>query len=186
MNLPELIQTRISCAKLQLPVPAQSILDEAFACALRAPDHRVLQPWRYLHIEGSGLVQLGKVFAQAGKKDNPAIEEAESERLEKMPLRAPLIIAAIMVEKDDSKVPRDEFLLSAGAAVQNFMLSLHAHGFGSMWRTGPLANHPVVKESLGIGENETIVGFIYVGTPVNSPRHITPLPVQDFVSLWPS
>jgi nitroreductase len=96
-----------------------------------------------------------------------------------------MIIVAITSPKEDPKVPFEEQLLSTGAAIQNFLLALHAQGFGSMWRTGPLSWHPVVSEGLGLESGERIAGFIYVGTELNSARNSALLAIQDFVKKWP-
>jgi nitroreductase len=184
MDAIDAILTRTSQGKLTTPAPSPDVLERAFACALRAPDHRVLRPWRYLVIQGEALVRLGEVFVASARAENPVLDEQDVERTRKMPLRAPMIVAAITVHKEDPKVPDEELLLSTGAAVQNFMLALHAQGFASMWRTGPLAHAAQVKQALGLAQDETISGFIYVGTPAAEPRKITPLTVSDHVSDW--
>lgn len=184
METLDAILTRVSQGKLAEPAPDAAALDKAFACALRAPDHRVLRPWRYLVLRGDALRQLGEVFVDAMRATNPALDAAEVERLRKMPLRAPLIVVAITVHKQDPKVPEEELLLSTGAAVQNFMLALHASGFASMWRTGPLAHDAMMKGALGLADNESISGFIYVGTAATEPRKVTLLPVGEHVAEW--
>ncbi|MDF2445422.1 MAG: Nitroreductase family protein [Moraxellaceae bacterium] len=184
MDAIDAILTRTSQGKLMAPAPSPEVLQTAFACALRAPDHRVLRPWRYLVIQGEALARLGQVFEAAQRAADPALAEQAAERARKMPLRAPMIVVAITVHRQDPKVPDEELLLSTGAAVQNFMLALRAQGFASMWRTGPLAHDAHVKESLGLAGDESISGFIYVGTAAAEPRKVTPLPVSDHVADW--
>lgn len=184
METLDAILTRVSQGKLVEPAPDAAALEQAFACALRAPDHRVLRPWRYLVVRGDALRQLGEVFVDASRAANPGIDPVEVERLRKMPLRAPLIVVAVTVHKPDPKVPDEELLLSTGAAVQNFMLALHDQGFATMWRSGPLAKAPLVRAALGLNGQESISGFIYAGTASSEPRRIVPLPVADFVSDW--
>lgn len=184
MEAIEAILTRTSQGKLGEPAPDAKALERAFAAALRAPDHRVLRPWRYLVIRGAALAKLGEVFVTAARATNPALDEQEAERLRKMPLRAPMLVVAITIHKFDPKVPDEELLLSTGAAVQNFMVALHAQGYASMWRTGPLAHEAPVKQALGLDSHETIAGFIYVGTATSEPRRISPLPVNDYVQDW--
>lgn len=184
METLDAILTRVSQGKLTEPAPDAAALDKAFACALRAPDHRVLRPWRYLVLRGDALRQLGEVFVDAMRAANPGLDATEVERLRKMPLRAPLIVVAVTVHKQDPKVPDEELLLSTGAAVQNFILALHDQGFATMWRTGPLAKAPLVRAALGLNGQESIAGFLYAGTAAGEPRRIVPLPVGDFVSEW--
>lgn len=184
METLDAILTRVSQGKLAEPAPDATALDKAFACALRAPDHRVLRPWRYLVLRGDALRQLGEVFVDAMRAANPGLDETEVERLRKMPLRAPLIVVAVTVHKQDPKVPDEELLLSTGAAVQNFMLALYDQGYATMWRTGPLAKAPLVRAALGLTGQESIAGFLYAGTAANEPRRIVPLAVNDYVSEW--
>jgi nitroreductase len=178
------LMTRTSQGALTEPAPPVEVLNQAFQAALRAPDHRLLRPWRYLVIEGEARQQLGELFLQAGLQDNPALSEVEQQRLLKMPLRAPMIVVAITVLKEDPKVPNVEQILSTGAAVQNLLLAIHAQGFASMWRTGWVTTHAHIVAALGLATNESIAGFIYVGTAVNAARAPTLLAVTDFVQPW--
>lgn len=184
MDAIQALLTRRSCGLLEQPAPPPEVLEQALACALRAPDHRLLRPWRYLIIQDEGLVKLGEVFADAALADKPGMEAPEVERMRKMPLRAPLMVVAITGHHDDPKVPRDEQVLSTGAAVQNFLLALHAQGYAAMWRTGPMAAHPRVMAALGLKVGESIAGFIYAGTAVAEPKPQSPLQVQDYVKEW--
>lgn len=184
MDALDAILTRTSQGKLMAPAPSEAALERAFACALRAPDHRVLRPWRYLVIQGDGLQRLGEVFVAATRAENPALEDVEAERLRRMPLRAPMIVVAITLPRQDPKVPPEELLLSTGAAIQNLLLALHAQGYAGMWRTGPLGHSGVVKEALGLAPGETISGFVYIGTAATEPRKVVPLPVGDHVTAW--
>lgn len=184
MQTIDALLSRRSRGLLGDPPPPPELLAQAFAAALAAPDHRLLRPWRYLVIEGEGLHELGEVFAHAARVDNPSLDIHEAERLRKMPLRAPMIIVAITVLKEDPKVPRDELLLSTGAAVQNLLLALHAGGYGAMWRTGPMAAHEQVRAALGIGSHELIAGFVYAGTPEGQVKpRVAPESVH-FVRQW--
>lgn len=184
MDVIEAILTRNAQGKLGLPAPDRSQLDQAFACALRAPDHQVLRPWRYLVIQGAGLGRLAELYVSASLAEEPGLSTEKLEKLRKMPFRAPLIVVAITAFRDDPKVPRVEQLLSTGAAVQNFMLALHGMGFTSMWRSGPLTESPGVRQGLGVKAHEHIAGFVYVGSPVSDAKKIVHPPIADFVADW--
>ena len=178
------LMTRTSQGALIEPAPSVDALNIAFQTALRAPDHRLLRPWRYMVIQGEARERLAECFLQAALQDNPDLSDVEQQRLLKMPLRAPMIIVAITTFKEDAKVPMIEQTLSTGAAVQNFLLALHAQGFASMWRTGWVTEHPIIKQSLGVLSNEQIAGFVYVGTAATSLKTPTLLNVDDFVQTW--
>ena len=176
--------TRTSHGALTEPAPNSAVLNQAFQAALRAPDHRMLRPWRYLIIDGEARQRLGEYFLQAGLQDNAQLADVEQQRLLKMPLRAPMIIVAITTFKEDAKVPMIEQTLSTGAAIQNFLLALHAQGFASMWRTGWVTEHPIIKQALAIQNNEQIAGFVYVGTAATVLKTPILLNVDDFIQTW--
>lgn len=184
MDVLEALRTRHSQGQLAAPAPDDAALQNAFSCALRAPDHRLLRPWRFLVISGESLQRLGDVFVAASRAENPALADADIDRLRKMPLRAPMIVVAITAFRDDPKVPRDEQVLSTGAAVQNFLVALHAQGYASMWRTGPLAVNRDVCAALGLAAHEEIAGFIYAGTAAAEGRKIAVPAIDDHVSVW--
>lgn len=179
----ELIFSRTSEPRLKTPAPGQAILQDVFACAARAPDHALLRPWRYLVVEGDGLVKLGDVFATAADETDPKAPGAE--KLQAMPLRAPMVIVGITCHQEHPKVPLLEQQLSTGCGMALMLLALEAQGFAGMWRTGAVAYHPAVHRGLGLTANETITGFLYVGTPVSRKPDIPRPQMDDFVSRWP-
>ncbi len=172
-SLLELIKTRVSTPKLGNPVPSREQLDEAFACAQRAPDHGRLRPWRFHVLSGDALVQLGELYVSAARQQNPALDHAQAERLRGMPLRAPMIVVVSCKVAVGHKVPVWEQLVAAGCATQNLQLALHAMGYGCMWRTGDMASDPLVKARFGLGEPDQIIGYLYVGTVQEPPKSVT-------------
>lgn len=178
------LHSRVSQSALVAPAPAGAVLDNIKRAALRAADHAVLRPWRFLVIEGEGRHRLGALFVRAREAREGALPERERERTLGRPLRAPLLIVVIAACRTNTKVPVVEQLLSAGAAAQNMLNAAHAQGVGAMWRTGDFAYDPVVKAGLGVGDAEHIVGFLYLGT-VGEPRPPqAPLDPARFFVPW--
>ena len=184
MDVLEAIATRRSLPRLALPLPDDATLARCLASAGQAPDHRLLRPWRYLVIQGQGLQALGEVFVSAVAATDPERAHAEAERLRAMPLRAPMIIAAVLSLKPHATVPEWEQWLSLGAGVQNLLLALHACGFAGMWRTGELARSAVVDQALGLQPGECLGGFIYVGTP--EAGKAAPAAPDALWQVWPA
>ncbi len=178
------ILERSSEPRLTSPAPGRAVLDKVFECAARAPDHALLRPWRYLVIEGDGLVSLGELFASAADDPDQPLS-ASRDKLLRMPQRAPMLIVGISCYRPHPKVPQAEQSQSAAIGLGYILLALQSAGFGGMWRTGPVARHPVIRTGLGVGDDETIIGFLYVGT-VDSAKPPVPRPsVDEFVSRWP-
>lgn len=177
----DFLLNRASEPRLEAPAPNTSTLDQAFACAARAPDHALLRPWRYLVIEGEGLNALGELFVAAHSHNS---DEKKLDKVRKKVLRAPMIIVGIASPKHH-KVPEVEQILSAGASMSFLGLALQDAGYGVMWRTGKMAYNPVVLEGLGLEEGESITGFLYTGT-VSCNKPAVPRPeLADFVTHWP-
>ncbi|TNE38140.1 MAG: nitroreductase [Alphaproteobacteria bacterium] len=183
MNAIEALTTRKSVAMLAEPGPDKAALETMIEAAVRAPDHCHLRPWRFLVIEGEARARLGDVFAEAERLRAPDTPDAMIEKVRGKPTRAPVIIAVIAKVDEHPKVPGVEQILSAGAAAQNIMLTAHALGFGGIWRTGKPCFDPHVKAALGAREQDLIVGFLYLGTPVRAPATAKD-DIHDYMEHW--
>lgn len=178
----DLLKNRVSCPKLTQPAPSEGELAEVFSCAMRAPDHARLRPWRYHVVQGAALQKLGEVFADVAKASGEC-SEAKIEKCRNMPLRSPLMVVAVCEPQANNKVPEIEQLLAVGAGVQNMQIAISSLGYGSVWRTGEMAEAPLVKEAFNISEKGHIVAFLYIGTPEKLPNK-PELDVSEYVSLW--
>ena len=184
MNALDAIFTRTSAPRLSKPAPDKSTLRNIFRAAFRAADHGLLQPWRFLIIEGDSRSKLGELFLAAHLESDPDISVEKQASIRKKPFRAPLIIVTISSHKKHPKVPSIEQDLSAAAATQNMLIAAHAQGIGAMWRTGSMAYHPAVIAGLGLSEREKIIGFLYLGTNTGPIRSIAEPDVDTFFREW--
>jgi nitroreductase len=185
MDALTLLTTRYSSARLTEPAPAGEALENIKRAALQVPDHGNLRPWRFVIAEGrQALCRLGDIFAEAAVEDDPAIANEILERARQLPLRAPMVVVCIAKAVEHAKIPLAEQQQSAACAVMAMQQAAFAQGFGGIWRTGAYAQLDFVKQALGLGEDDEIVGFLYLGTangePVN--RH-TPDPADYFTYL---
>lgn len=180
----EFICQRVSAPRLSEPAPDPAVLEKVFQSAFRAPDHMLLRPWRYLVIEGAARDSLGELFVQSAQQTGEMLDEFKRDKLRAMPLRAPMIIVAILCAQDHPKVPKEEQLLSCGVGLGYMLLSLQALGFGGIWRSGDMAQNPYLMKGLGLDEHESIVGFLYTGTPVGARKPLEALDSEQFVQPW--
>jgi nitroreductase len=178
------LHTRVSTPRVAGPVPAEAALQNIFRAALRAPDHGQLRPWRFLRIQGEGLVHLADLFAEAAKADDPQISADKLESVRGKALRAPLVIMTISCATEHPKIPLLEQDIAAGCATHAMLVAAHAQGIGAVWRTGPMSTHPVVTKGLGLGAHEKVLAMLYIGQIEGPSRPIRELAVEDFVTLW--
>jgi|SRR5690554_289170 nitroreductase len=186
MKALDALHQRVSISKLVAPAPDAAQREAIFQAALRAADHGQLRPWRFLVIEGEGLHRLGELFCSAMLVNDPSLAPEVCDSYRKLPLRAPMIVVVIARTQAHPKVPELEQLVSAGAAAQNMITAAYALGVGAIWKTGSVAYHPHILEGLGLDKNETLIGYLYMGTPatpIHSPRHLSP---SDFFADWPA
>jgi nitroreductase len=155
---------RRSAKTLAEPAPDDGALELLLECASRAPDHGRLRPWRFIVIRGAARERLGDLMADQLRRKQPAATSEALQRERQKPLRAPLIIVVAAVCNATAKIPPIEQILAAGAAAQNIMLAAPALGFGAMWKTGDAAYDDTVKVALGLVAEDSIVGFLYLGT----------------------
>ena len=62
-----------------------------------------------------------------------------------------------------------------------WVFGLFAMGLGAYWRTGSVAQHTVVKSGFGAGEEDEIVGFIYLGQPKTRLRSVPNVDVGEYL-----
>ncbi len=182
-----LLQDRVSypANTLAEPAPNKEQLTQILKCAMSAPDHAKMQPWRFIIIEGDARTKLGEVFAKATAQRDPEVSDKKLKMIAEKPLRSPMIITVVAtITPDHPKTPVIEQLLSAGAAAQQLSLGANALGFGSVWLSGANTYDNNVKAALGVDAIDEIVGFIYVGTPTMKKPNRPRSDPAEFVSYW--
>ena len=167
------------------PGPDAQQLDTILTAAARVPDHKRLEPWRFIVFEGESRARFGEVIAQACQAEDkmepsPARLDTERQRL----LRAPTVVAVISRVKPTPGAPEIEQVLSCGAACFNLCLAANAMGFGTAWITEWVAFSPRVRAALGLAENEQIAGFVYIGTNTEPQADRQRPSLEGLVSRW--
>lgn len=180
MDAIEALLNRTSWARLVEPAPNEDDLNVIYQAALRAPDHGMLRPWKFLVIRGQALEKLGQLFVDTIQPE----EEEKRAKLLNAPLRAPMIIVAVTRFTEHPKVPSVEQIGSTAAAVQNMNLAAYALGYASIWRTGEVAFNTGVKTGLGLNQDDEIVGYLYLGTPTVTKRKVPENNVEDYFEEW--
>lgn len=155
-----------AASTLTEPAPSKDQLLTLVGCALTAPDHGKLRPWRFLVISGDARHRLGESLSAAARDADPEISSEKLDIIKSKPLRSPTIIACLLETTDElPKVPVFEQILSGGAAIQQLQLAANDMGFGCAWLSGPFCNAAPVKDLLNAAEKDLVAGFIYIGTP---------------------
>lgn len=171
MDALEAIATRRMVPKVTGQRPTRAEVAELLDYAVRAPNHHLTGPWRFIVIAGGARDDLGEVMAESVRREYAGLPDLDHRvQLEKeRPHRSPVIVTIVYVESSHPKAVEVEDRYAVGAALENLLLAAHAKGLGAYLRTGRAAYDPSVHRFLGLAEGEEVAGFVYLGYPAEEP-----------------
>lgn len=163
----DLLLTRrsVKAAMLAEPGPSPEQLTTILTAAARVPDHKKLEPWRFIVFEGDARARFGEALAKAcaaEEREAPSHVRLEIERARL--LRAPTVVAVVSRVTPNPGAPEWEQVLSCGAVCMNLCVAANALGFGTCWITEWYSYSPGVRAALRLADNERVAGFVYIGT----------------------
>lgn len=162
---PWLTRRSVSPRRLQAPGPDADLLPWLLEAAANAPDHGRLRPCRLAVLDEVQRVRLGRAF-QAYLRRGTATPDAQAlEREMQRALDAPCLIAVTAsIRADLPEIAPHEQWIAVGAVLGNLMAAAHALGFAGKVLSGARVHDPSVRAELCRGD-ETLVGFVHLGTP---------------------
>ena len=128
-----------------------------------APNHSQTEPWQFTVFSGEGLKKLATFQSELYKRESAAFKEAKYLKLQRQPLLASHIIAIGMRRSIEKKIPEIEEIAAVACAVQNIYLSVTAYGLGGYWTTGGITYMENAKSFFGLGKEDKLLGFFYLG-----------------------
>src|SRR4026207_85057 len=141
-----------------------SIIKEILINATWAPNHGQAEPWQFTVFTGEGLKKLASFQSELYKQEaGDNYKEATYVKLREKPLKASHIIAIGMKRTNVKNIPEVEDVAAVACAVQNMYLSLTAYKLGGYWTTGGITYYEKAKPFFGLGENDRLMGFFYIG-----------------------
>ena len=174
------------------PVP-MDVLKSALSAACLAPSPHGTLPWRFCILDSneakeSLAVSMGKDFLRDMEAEGVPREERTRRHQGSIRLLggAPALIMASLSfrDLDDYEKPEkqaNEWMMaehSLGGALQNLMLTLAAHGLGSVWRCAPLFCPETARKALALPADWVPRALIVAGYPSQEPApKVPPRPV---------
>lgn len=160
-----------------------AIIREILVNATWAPNHGKEEPWRFTVFSGEGLQQLADFQSELYKETTPDnFKEMTYKKLQAQPLKASHIIAIGMKRSANKNIPEVEDIAAVSCAVQNIYLSLTAYGLGGYWTTGGITYRPQAKSFFGLGEEDRLLGFFYIGHVAIPSTGATRIPLEERVT----
>jgi nitroreductase len=154
-----------SAVLLSGPGPGETEVRDLITLAARVPDHGKLAPWRFIVMEGKGKAALAeRLMALAAKRPDATKAKAALGKFRSPPLA--ICVVSHIVEGD---IPPWEQELSAGAVCVTLLNAALAMGYGANWITDWYSVDEEAKAAYGVGPDERVAGFVYIGKSCEPP-----------------
>ncbi|TFV80881.1 nitroreductase [Microbacterium sp. dk485] len=154
------VRARRSWSRVTDEAPTRSELEALVSAAGRVADHSSLRPWRLIELRGADRERLGRAIHKALGQEGSSTK----------PLRAPLLVAIVVSYRKSEKVPRWEQEAVAAGVAHTLSLLLDEAGWGVIWRTGHYTRSKAVAKAHGLGKDEALLGWLYVGGKPDTER----------------
>jgi nitroreductase len=175
----------VAVKRLGMPAPTDEELQQILSAALSAPDHGALRPWRLILCASQSRERLAELFVAAKLARHPDSTGLELEREREKALRPPVLVALIASPKPGlAQIPEAEQIASAGAALQSVLLAAFGLGYGAIMLSGSRCAAGTVRAALAVGAGETLLGFISIGTIVDTPKPASRPSLSDVLSVF--
>lgn len=145
-------------------IPDDTVL-ELLEAADWAPTHARTEPWRFIVFPPSQVKEFTEFHAELlkGNSDPATFTQLKYDNIKNLGNNVSHVVIAYMKRVPTHKIPEIEEVAAAAAAVQNLLLTATARGIASFWSTGGMTHHPAFKASFNLGEEDHILGILYLG-----------------------
>jgi nitroreductase len=138
----------------------RAVLDELFELARWAPNHHLTNPWRFRVLGPRSRERLMELAE--------ASQPGSAVKLRRAPTLVVVSVDGAAAAGDAAQARED--LLATAVAAYIVLLGAHARGLAGYWRTVPLLESSDARALLGLGAQESPLGLLYLGTPVQEQR----------------
>jgi nitroreductase len=173
------ISSRTSVRRFQPePVPRQ-VIQQLLECAVRAPNHKLTEPWRFIVLTGRARDGLAEIRAHHRLKrfTDPAGAEAAAaaDKVRREARETPAFVVVLTAVSPD-EITREEDYAATMMATANLMTAAQALGLGTYLRTGGVMRDPALLQLAQVPEGFRIVAVISLGYPAEAepPRRRKP------------
>jgi nitroreductase len=168
MDAIDAIQRRTSVRRFRPDVVPRETLERLLECAVRAPNHKLTEPWRFAVVTGLARARLADIRAlhRIKRWADPTAPEATAagEKARQEALETPAFVV-VMTAVGGDETTREEDFAAAMMAIENLMIAAESLGLGTYLRTGGVMREPGLAELVGLPEGFRIAGVVSIGYP---------------------
>jgi nitroreductase len=173
------IHQRTSVRRFRSEPVSRETIEQLLECAVRAPNHKLTQPWRFTILTGAARDRFAELRAGHRLKrfDNPSAPEAlaAADKVRRETRETPVFVVVMSAVNPD-EITREEDYAASMMAVANLMVAAESLGLGTHLKTGGIMSDPGVLELARVPQGFRVVGIVSLGYPAEaeSPRRRNP------------
>ena len=184
-GLIDLVRTRRSIRRYTSQPVDRALIEAALEVATHAPSAHNRQPWHFAVVTSpEAKEQLASAMGErlradrVADGDSPAVVEADAARSHARITSAPALILACLSMSDMDRyadtrrgnAERNMAIQSVAAAIQNFLLAVHAQGLAACWMCAPLFAPDAARDVLSLPADWEPQALITLGYPAEPPK----------------
>lgn len=151
------------------PAPNDDEVAELLTIAARSPDHKMLEPWRFIVLNDQACTRVAGQAVAWGAAHGFAEDKVEKTAM--VFNSSPLCVAVVYSPKHGTAVPLEEQVLSTGAVCLALVNGALASGWGAGWITGWASfDTGFCAQALGLTGDEYVAGYVHIGTETVIPK----------------
>jgi nitroreductase len=160
------------------PVP-RAIIGQLLDCAVRAPNHKLTEPWRFAVLTDVARERYAEIRAKHRLKryTDPAAAEARAgaDKVRRETLDAPAHVV-VMAAVSPDEITREEDYAATMMAVANLMIAAESLGLGTYLKSGGVMQDRELIALARVPDKYRIVGLLSIGYPTgpDAPRRRKP------------
>jgi nitroreductase len=173
------IHQRTSVRRFRPEPVSRETIEQLLECAVRAPNHKLTQPWRFTILTGASRSRFAELRAGHRLKrfDDPSAPEAlaAADKVRRETQDTPAFVVVMSAVNPD-EITREEDYAASMMAVANLMVAAESLGLGTYLKTGGIMRDPAVLELARVPQDFRIVGIVSLGYPAEAepPRRRKP------------
>jgi nitroreductase len=173
------IHQRTSVRRFRPDPVSRETIEQLLECAVRAPNHKLTQPWRFTVLTGAARNQFAELRAGHRLKrfDDPGSPEAlaGADKVRRETRDTPVFVVVMSAVNSD-EITREEDYAATMMATANLIIAAESLGLGTYLKTGGIMQDPAVLSLARVPEGFRIAGIVSLGYPADSepPRRRKP------------
>jgi nitroreductase len=162
------ITQRTSVRRFRPDPVTRDTIERLLDCAVRAPNHKLTEPWRFSVLTGEARDRFAEIRAAHRLKRfaDPASAEAQA-AANKMrdESRATPAYVVVMASQNPDELTREEDYAATMMAIANLMIAAQSLGLGTYLKTGGVMRDPGLLKLARVPENFRVVAIVSLGYP---------------------